>query len=308
MDCSMPGPSVYGVLSGKNTGVGDQSLLQGIFLTQGLNPGLLEEKCSPNVRSSQRVIISPSDISSSCCDRMPVHALTSDPQALAPDDCWLGDSIQRLCFFIWRHYPSLIADLDQIGLIWNKSPFGSLVLTLAGHLWAGGAGDAWVYFNKQIVCVCVCVMQKREVSVTSCTLNFWIFRDIFVAQMKIIRTSANCSAGDSWVTLGLPWFRTSLDHGHRNSWVLSKLQLLLADDLGQVFWILQTVPLTVVTWDKPLLWWIAVPSSKMRSEHGKRAQSLCFLLYQESGFWNFWGVFLRNPHTATWLIKQTEVG
>ena len=63
--------------------------------------------------------------------------------------------------------------------------------------------------------MCVCVMQKREVSVTSCTLNFWIFRDIFVAQMKIIRTSANCSAGDSWVTLGLPWFRTSLDHGIR---------------------------------------------------------------------------------------------
>ena len=36
------------------------------------------------------------------------------------------------------------------------------------------------------VCVCVCVMHKREVSITSCTLNVWIFRDIFVAQMKII--------------------------------------------------------------------------------------------------------------------------
>ena len=58
--------------------------------------------------------------------------------------------------------------------------------------------------SKLCVCVCVCVMQKREVSVTSCTLNFWIFRDIFVAQMKIIWTLANCSAGDSWVTSGLP--------------------------------------------------------------------------------------------------------
>ena len=35
--CSMPGSSVHG----KNTGVGSHSLLQGIFPTQGLNPGLL---------------------------------------------------------------------------------------------------------------------------------------------------------------------------------------------------------------------------------------------------------------------------
>ena len=39
MHCSLPGSSVY---SGKNTGVGSHSLLQGIFLTQGLNPGLLD--------------------------------------------------------------------------------------------------------------------------------------------------------------------------------------------------------------------------------------------------------------------------
>ena len=39
MDCSPPGSSVR--FLGKNTGVGCHSLLQGIFLTQGLNPGLL---------------------------------------------------------------------------------------------------------------------------------------------------------------------------------------------------------------------------------------------------------------------------
>ena len=41
MDCSPPGSS-----PGKNTGVGNHSLLQGIFLTQGLNPGLLHYRWS----------------------------------------------------------------------------------------------------------------------------------------------------------------------------------------------------------------------------------------------------------------------
>ena len=40
VDCSSPGPSVHGILQA-NTGVGNQCLLQGIFLTQGSNPGLL---------------------------------------------------------------------------------------------------------------------------------------------------------------------------------------------------------------------------------------------------------------------------
>ena len=40
MDCSPPGSSVHGDSLGKNTGVDWHSLLQGIFLTQGSNPGL----------------------------------------------------------------------------------------------------------------------------------------------------------------------------------------------------------------------------------------------------------------------------
>ena len=40
MDCSPPGSSVHGILH-KNTGVGCHALLQGIFLTQRLNPHLL---------------------------------------------------------------------------------------------------------------------------------------------------------------------------------------------------------------------------------------------------------------------------
>ena len=40
MECSMPGSSVQGDSPGKNNGVGYHSLLQGIFPTQGPNPGL----------------------------------------------------------------------------------------------------------------------------------------------------------------------------------------------------------------------------------------------------------------------------
>ena len=41
MECSPSGSSVHGDSPGKNSGVGCHFLLQGIFLTQGLNPGLL---------------------------------------------------------------------------------------------------------------------------------------------------------------------------------------------------------------------------------------------------------------------------
>ena len=41
MDWSLPGPSVHGDSPEKNTEVGSHSLLQGIFLTQGSNLGLL---------------------------------------------------------------------------------------------------------------------------------------------------------------------------------------------------------------------------------------------------------------------------
>ena len=40
MDCRPPGTSVHGDSPGKNTGVGCHALLQGIFPTQGLIPGL----------------------------------------------------------------------------------------------------------------------------------------------------------------------------------------------------------------------------------------------------------------------------
>ena len=41
IDCSLPGSSVHEDSPGKNTGAGCHTLLQGIFPSQGLNPGLL---------------------------------------------------------------------------------------------------------------------------------------------------------------------------------------------------------------------------------------------------------------------------
>ena len=40
MDCTPPGTSVHGASPSKNTGMGCHTLLQGIFPTHGLNPGL----------------------------------------------------------------------------------------------------------------------------------------------------------------------------------------------------------------------------------------------------------------------------
>ena len=81
VDCSPPGPSVHGDSPGKNTRVGCHALLQGIFPTQGSNPGLphcrqilycLSHQGSPclNTRSLYFLRASPggSDGKESACD------------------------------------------------------------------------------------------------------------------------------------------------------------------------------------------------------------------------------------------------
>ena len=54
MDYSPPGSSIHGDSPGKNTGVGCHALLQGIFPTQGLNPGL--PHCIPHSHLSHQGI------------------------------------------------------------------------------------------------------------------------------------------------------------------------------------------------------------------------------------------------------------
>ena len=53
MDCSLPGSSVHGDSPGKNTGVDCHALLQGIFPTQGSNPGLLNYRLILYILSHQ---------------------------------------------------------------------------------------------------------------------------------------------------------------------------------------------------------------------------------------------------------------
>ena len=71
MDCSLLGSSAHGDSPGKNTGVGFHALLQRIFPTQGLNPGLphcrqilchLSHKGSPRIME-QVAYPSPGDLS-----------------------------------------------------------------------------------------------------------------------------------------------------------------------------------------------------------------------------------------------------
>jgi len=54
MDYGPPGSSVYGDSPGKNTGMGCHALLQGIFPTQGSNPGLLHCRQILHCLSHQR--------------------------------------------------------------------------------------------------------------------------------------------------------------------------------------------------------------------------------------------------------------
>ena len=60
MDCSLPGSSVPGDSPGNNTGVGCHALLQGIFSTQGSNPGILHcRRILYQLRYQLRFFISP---------------------------------------------------------------------------------------------------------------------------------------------------------------------------------------------------------------------------------------------------------
>ena len=62
VDCSPPGSSVHGDSPGKNSGMGCHSLLQGIFLIQGSNPGL------SNCRRSLYCLSHRGIVDWKCCD------------------------------------------------------------------------------------------------------------------------------------------------------------------------------------------------------------------------------------------------
>ena len=74
MDCSPPGSSVHEDSPGKNTRVGCHALLQGIFPTQGSNPGLLHCRrilyCLSHQGSPGKVKVKVSQSSPTPCDAM----------------------------------------------------------------------------------------------------------------------------------------------------------------------------------------------------------------------------------------------
>ena len=87
MDCSLPGSSVHGDSSGKNTGVGCHALLQGIFPIQGSNLGLphcrqilyhLSHQGSPGEREKQSRYAFPLSSASFAVPRNFMHIISSD--------------------------------------------------------------------------------------------------------------------------------------------------------------------------------------------------------------------------------------
>ena len=86
MDCSLPGSSLHGIFPGNSTGVG--FLLQGIFRTQVLNPGLLHCRQTLYRLSHQGR-----------------HMKCQDGWSTSwNQDCW--EKYQQLQMCIWCHYDS----------------------------------------------------------------------------------------------------------------------------------------------------------------------------------------------------------
>ena len=106
MDYSLPGSSIHGDSPGKNTGVGCHALLQGIFPTQGSNPGLPHCRwilCHPNHQGSP---VSLDKLQEIVKDREAwhavVHGVTKSQTRLSS---WTSTAKQRL--FYLRHQGEL---------------------------------------------------------------------------------------------------------------------------------------------------------------------------------------------------------
>ena len=125
MDYSPPRTSVHGDSLGKTTGLGYHALLQGIFLTQGSNPGL--PHCRWILLPSQppwkpNVAINISNIQER--EALPLTSLPPSPSSVALNispsnsvEIPVGEKIFKSCVQVgkttWKKYTFL----------WNKSSF-----------------------------------------------------------------------------------------------------------------------------------------------------------------------------------------
>ena len=118
MDCSPPGSSVQGDSPGKNTGVGCHAFLQEIFLTQGLNPGLLY--CRQIIYGlSHRGAAFHQTILEEGCRKVKVLTSQSCPTLCDSMDCSPAGSsihgISRARILEWMTFPSR-GDLPDPGI------------------------------------------------------------------------------------------------------------------------------------------------------------------------------------------------
>ena len=102
MDCSPPGSSVHGILQARILELGSHSLLQGIFLTQGSNPGLLYYKriLYKWTRGSRRP-----EEESKTVEKMPAYL---EEKLQGNEACQEGDGAQPApSFTVCGHVPAL---------------------------------------------------------------------------------------------------------------------------------------------------------------------------------------------------------
>ena len=136
MDWSPPGSPVHGVFPGQNTGVGCHFFLQGIFPTQGSNPGL--SRCRQTLRPlSHQGTLEGCDCASGC--QGPEHTADPHPLESSPSPVreppsnlnkdlsskWLYTALSTFFFFL--------STLDSHGVIerkWAESADRTSLLTL----------------------------------------------------------------------------------------------------------------------------------------------------------------------------------
>ena len=130
MDCSPPGSSVHGDSPGKNTLVGSHSLLQGIFPTEELNPGLLHcrqilyhlsHQGSPNFSLQKHTLLNWASLVAQRLKRLPAMRETW-VRSLGREDPLEKEMATHSSILVWR-------------IPWTEEPGGlqSMGLQRVGH-------------------------------------------------------------------------------------------------------------------------------------------------------------------------------
>ena len=150
MDCSQPGSSVHGDFPGKNTGMGCHALLQGIFPTQGSNPGL------PQCR---QILYSLSHLNSMVYKHNIVFHTPSTPWSLLHFTLMTLILATILLIYYWLFYtissffksltpaptsPCLADDFTFSSIMKSKASIIRYIEETCGCHGGGGVGKGWI--------------------------------------------------------------------------------------------------------------------------------------------------------------------